>query len=185
MNFLEFIHYSKTTNRKVFFFVMIVSLIFTENFLVQLLDINYVQLSPFTDYGMYSMPIKTDHTYPYYLITINGKEKIRLWDYNQQNKHILKYPLEYYNEMKQNHDKDQLSTIIDLKLDSSSVLKNQLKKFTNNPKEYAIFRKWYKRYLEQTTGKKVNSYTVQIIRLGYTDEKNVYPIDTVNLIQYK
>jgi len=131
---------------------------------------------------MYSEKIETKNSYTVYEVTINGNERIRLWDYPQQNKQVLQHVLTYYQTLIENSDLDPRRQFLTSKFPS---LHNQLELYINSKTDYSKFKNWYKRYLEQTIGKKVKSYTIFKLRLNYTKGQNLTIQDSTLFIQYK
>ncbi len=186
MNLIQFLNQLKTYNKKIFYLIIFIILIYIENFIIEITDINYVQLSPFTGYGMYSEKISAKNKYSSFLVTINKKDIIHLWKYSQQNRHILCQPLLYYRQIQLDSNYDSRKFYFQNKLlKISPSLKHKFDQFTNSPEDSSKFKNWYKRYLEQTIQKKIYNYQVQILEIKYTKEKKILVTDTINFIRYK
>jgi len=135
---------------------------------------------------MYSEKIKNKNKYSSFLVIINDNDTINLWKYSQQNRHILCQPLLFYRQMKQNSNYDFRRTFFQDKLTQiNPILKNKFDQFTNDSKDSTKFKNWYKRYLEQTTHKKINKYKIYILESKYTFNKNILITDSINFIDYK
>lgn len=186
MNLIQYLNQLKNYNKKIFYLILFISFIYIENFIIQITDINYLQFSPFTGYGMYSEKIKNKNKYTSFLITINNKETIHLWKYSQQNRHLLCQPLLYFRQMQLDSNYDSRKLFFQNKLSKiSPSLKYKFDQFTNNPEDSSEFKNWYKRYLEQTTHKEIHTYQVQFLEIKYTKDKKILVTDTINFIKYQ
>lgn len=185
MIFIDFLKQLKQKNKKMFIFVLAVFFIYIENIVIEMNNISYIQLSPFTGYAMYSGKLNDQKSYTCYSLEINDGEKVNLWKSTQQNKQILQMAISYMRQFKENKDSDKTLLFAQRKLsDLSPKYKHLLDNYLNQPKDYNKFLIWYKRYIEQSLGKKIKSYKTQIIYVGYNKNKQVIN-DTIPLIEYK
>lgn len=181
-----FYNYLKDLSKKsklIFTLVIIVCFIYIENIVVQINNINYLQITPFTGYAMYSNKVSSKKYYPCYLVTINNNEQLNFWKLTQQNKQILQQAIYYYVEVQKSNFKDfKMQTMHNKIPFLKSVNSNR-----NNQKNFEKdFKYWYKCYLEQSIGKKIYKYKVQIKNLTYDDKKSkIIPIETIEVFNYK
>ena len=186
MIFIDFLKQVKTSNKKVFLFIVVVFSIYIENLVIEMNNISYIQLSPFTGYAMYSGKVKDKTAYPYYQLKINDGEKINLWKLTQQNKQILQQSMSYMRQYIENGNHDKNFVFLQTKLSNyDPKYKHLLDNYANNSIDFPHFKLWYKRYIEQTLGRKIFSYKTQIIQLTFNNKNKLVCRDTIPLIEYK
>ena len=140
------------------------------------------QVTPFFVWGMYSEKEDTSNLHPVLKVTINDSLVINYDRYTDANKFFLTSPLQHYILMKKNNGVDPTEIFLKRKLgENYSAIQGAGKKVLNGAKEYDLFLPWYKRYLEQTTGNKINSYKIELLNAGYTG-KNKIEIYSTELI---
>lgn len=130
------------------------------------------EATPFFVWGMYSKKEDSSNTRPVLKITINDSAVINYpANYSDANKFFLTSPLQLYILMKKNNVIDPTAVFLKNKMGKGySKLENISTIILNGKKEYEDFLPWYKRYLEQTTGIRINSYTIELINARYSDK---------------
>ena len=133
------------------------------------------QTTPFFVWGMYSEKEDTSNTKEVLKITINDSSVINYTTaYTDANRFFLISPLQLYILIKKNNGEDPTETFLRRKLNSNYFrIENVSAKVLNGAKEYSLFLPWYKKYLEQTTGIKINNYKIELLKTGYTAKNKI------------
>jgi hypothetical protein len=139
------------------------------------------QATPFFVWGMYSEKENTHTEREVWKVTVNDSQVINYTGYTDANKFFLRSPVWLYIFMRRNNAKDPTALFLERKLGDNPMIQNLGEKVLNGPTEYSLFLPWYKRYLEQTSGMKIHSYTIEVLKTGFTD-KNKLEIYSAELI---
>lgn len=131
------------------------------------------QATPFFVWGMYSGKEDANNNRQVLKITINDSSVINYTRYTDANKFFLISPLQLYILMKKNNGVDPTALFLEKKLNNYAAIQKPGEKVLNSSKEYNSFLPWYKRYLEQTTGRKIHSYKIEELRTGFTDKNKI------------
>lgn len=131
------------------------------------------QATPFFVWGMYSEKEDTVNSHPVIKVTVNDSSVIDPFKYTEGNRFFLTSPLQLYIAMKKNGGEDPTEKFLQRKLKGNfSLVENTARKILNGKDEYKLFLTWYKKYLEQTTGKRVYNFTIELLHTRFTDENN-------------
>ena len=142
------------------------------------------EITPFYVWGMYSEKEIAPKEYPVFRITVNDKLIDYSTGYLPANRFFLTSPLSYYASI--NNDIDPTQSFLEQKLKGKySLIRLFAKDVLNSEKEIREFPKWYKRYLEQTTGKEVKNYKIDILETSYQRDNSIKIDSVYNLIDEK
>ena len=132
------------------------------------------QVTPFFVWGMYSEEESGNYLHPVLKITVNDSAVINYTAYADANKFFLTSPLQEYVVMKKNNGVDPQEAFLKEKAGKNYSLVHMLSdKVFNDSNEYNLFLPWYKRYLEQTMGIKIHSYTIELLKGVYTPSNKI------------
>ncbi len=133
------------------------------------------QATPFFVWGMFSQKEDSSNYHPVLKITINGSTVINYSaGYADANRFFLTSPLQLYISMKRNNREDPTGIFLKKKLGKNySLIQSVSNKMLNGAKEYELFLPWYKKYLEQTTGTKINSCKIELLKAGYSSRNQI------------
>jgi hypothetical protein len=185
MIFYDFLKDLKSNNKKIFFFIVVVSCIYIENFIVQINDINYIQISPFNGYSMYSGKINDNNCYYKYIITVNNKT-LKTSELTNQNKHIIQQSLNYIYHYKKNHNQDKNLLFLQSKLSElNNNFTHTFDDYLNVSSNFPKYINWHKRYLERTFGIKIKTLKTDLIILKYNSKNEIYITNKISLINHE
>ncbi|MDP4283010.1 MAG: hypothetical protein Q8891_01190 [Bacteroidota bacterium] len=139
------------------------------------------EITPFYVWGMYSEKEVAPVHYEIFRVQINNN----LVDYSTgflpENRLFLLSPLTYYASMK--NAKDPTEVFLKEKLkDKFAMIQPYAKRVLNSQKEVNEFPSWYRRYLQQTTGKIVQNLKVEVLNTSYDIHNNIRIDSTYTLI---
>lgn len=158
-------------NKKLFFFFLI--------FAGLTLFCNFAgfEITPFYVWGMYSQKEVPVKEYPVFRITANGKIIDYSADYFPANRFFLLSPLSYYASIKDGDDRVKI--FLKKKLQNKyGQLEPYAKRVLNSKKEIEEFPNWLRRYVQQSTGEKVNDLKVELLFVSYENNNSI----TINSI---
>jgi hypothetical protein len=139
------------------------------------------EITPFYVWGMYSAKEKAIAEYPVYKITADGKPIDYSSGYFPANRFFLNSPLDYYSDISKNGT-DPLKHFLQQKLKNKySLIRTFEDKVLNSKNEIDRFPEWYKRYLEQTAGEKIEKLKIDVMQVHYHNNSIVVD-STYNLI---
>ena len=161
-------------NKKLFFFFT------TFAALTLICNLAGNEFTPFYVWGMYSENEVAPVEYQILEVTENN----HLIDYSTgflpSNRFFLLSPLNYFSQIKNSEDPTKAFLQNKLK-DNFSLVGTYANIVLNSSKEFQEFPLWYKRYLQQTTGKIVNNYRVDLLNAAY-DKSNHVKINSAYIL---
>src|SRR6185437_780769 len=138
------------------------------------------EITPFYVWGMYSQKETQPKEYPVFKITANKKLVDYTTGYFPANRFFLLSPLSYYASVKT--PEDPTGIFLNEKLGKKyEWAKPYADKVLNSPKEFDKFTGWFKNYIGQTTGEKVQSLKVELFLVSY-ENNNSIKIDSVHTL---
>jgi hypothetical protein len=139
-----------------------------------LCNISGIEVTPFFVWAMYSEKESNSNEYEIYEVKINDNKLVQYTDYTDNNRFFLISTLDYYKRIQKNNSTDPTPGFLKQKSGSGyNVIRPVVKKLTNSINEQQEFPAWYKRYLEQSTGNKIQNYTVRVLTAHFTKEYNL------------
>ncbi len=124
------------------------------------------EITPFYVWGMYSAKEVPRKNYEILQITVNDKIVDYSTGYLPANRFFLQFPLIHYTLMKDGDDPAE--TFLKEKLKGKfSIIEPLLPWILNSKEEVQEFPSWYKRYLQQTTGEKVQNFKVEMLEASF------------------
>jgi len=138
------------------------------------------EITPFYVWGMYSQKEIQPKEYPIFKITANEKLVDYSTGYFPANRFFLLSPLSYYASVKTPEDPTSIFLKEKLK-EKYEWVKQYADKVLNSPKEVEEFPGWFKNYIGQTTGEKVQSLKVELLLVSY-ENNNSIKIDSVHIL---
>lgn len=161
-------------NKKLFFFFFIFA-----GFTL-ICNLTGFELTPFYVWGMYSQKEKIQEEYPVYKITADDKLVDYSTGYFPATRFFLLSPLSYYESMEKSED--PTAFFLQKKLKAKyEWIKPYADKVLNSQMEVDKFPAWLKRYVNQTTGKKIKKLKVELLLVSY-DKDNSFKINSVHTI---
>lgn len=143
------------------------------------------EMTPFYVWGMYSEKEKAISEYPVNKITADGNFIDYSSGYFPANRFFLSSTLDYYADVSRNGS-DPLQSFLKQKLKNKySIIHPFENRILNSTDDIDQFPEWYKRYLQQTTGKKINNLKVDVLKVHYTNINSISVDSTYNLINEK
>jgi hypothetical protein len=140
------------------------------------------EMTPFYVWGMYSAKEKEVAEYPVYKITADGKLIDYSSGYFPANRFFLTSPLDYYADVS-GIGSDPLQNFLRQKLKNNYFIIAPFEdRILNCANKIDEFPKWYKMYLQKTTGKKINNIKVDVLNVHYTNNNSIVVDSTYNLI---
>ncbi len=165
-------------NKKLFFFFLAFA-VFT-----LFCNLAGFEITPFYVWGMYSQKEIAPKEYPVFRIIANGKLVDYSSGYFPANRFFLQSPLAYYAQAKT--EGDPTAVFLEQKLkDKYSFVQPYAPRVLNSGKEISEFPAWYSRYLQQTTGEKVDSLKVDLLQISYQNDGAIKINSVYNLIDEK
>lgn len=134
------------------------------------------EVTPFFVWGMYSEKEAPPTDYEIFRITVNNKIVDYTTGYLPSNRFFLQSPLIYYTMMKNGEDPTALFLRRKLK-NRFSTIQPYASDVLNSTKEYKEFPLWYQRYLQQTTGERIQNFKVEVLKTSF-DSGNAIKINS-------
>lgn len=132
------------------------------------------QVTPFFVWGMYSEKEDTSNYHPIVKVTVNDRTVINYTRYTDANKFFMTSPIRLNVLLRMNNGADPGEVLLKRKLGQNySAIQSISEKVLNDPKEYNLFFPWYKRYLAQTTGIKINTCKIQLLNAAYIGNNKI------------
>jgi hypothetical protein len=139
------------------------------------------EVTPFYVWGMYSQKETAPKNYTVYRVTANDKPIDYSTGYLPANRFFLISPLSYFVEVRDSTD--PTSVFVNKKLKKKfSFIKPYALKVLNSKEDISEFPKWYKRYLQQTTGEKIKTLKVDVLQTSYTAHNSINIDSVYNLL---
>ena len=139
------------------------------------------EITPFYVWGMYSEREIKPASYQIYKVTINDKRLDYSTGYFAANRFFLLSPLSYYESLKESGD--PMFTSLKERLGKKyNFLEPYIFSFENSSQSINEFPVWYKKYLEQTTGEKIQNLKVDILNVSWHTNNSITVNSVYNLI---
>ncbi|MGN6264122.1 MAG: hypothetical protein ACTHM5_00530 [Ginsengibacter sp.] len=153
-------------SKKLFYFFVIFTV------LTVMCNLSGFEITPFYVWGMYSEREIEPASYQIYRVTINDKQLDYSTGYFPANRFFLLSPLTYYQSLKESGD--PTFAFLQKKLGQKlKVLEPYILPFENSAQSLNEFPDWYKRYLEQTTGKKIKNLQVDVLKVSWRKNNSI------------
>lgn len=161
-------------NKKLFFFFVVFAGI------TLFCNLTGFEITPFYVWGMYSQKEPQPKEYPVFRITANEKLVDYSSGYFPANRFFMLSPLYYYASIET--PEDPVRIFLKKKLgEKYEWVKPFAEKVLNSPKEVGEFPGWFKKYIEQTTGKKIRNLKVELLLVSY-EKDNSLKVNSVQKI---
>lgn len=161
-------------NKKLFFFFSIFAA------LTLFCNLTGFEITPFYVWGMYSQKEEAAKEYRVLKITADGDLIDYSTGYFPANRFFLLSPLSFYESLKTMGDPTEI--FLKRKLEQKyEWIKPYSDRVVNSQKEINGFPGWYKRYIEQTTGKKITNLKVEMLFVSCENE-NLFKVDSAHTL---
>lgn len=128
-----------------------------------------VENTPFFLYGMYSAKQFPQEEYAISIIEIDGKE----FNYEKlphANREMIVASLERYRSLEQRNFQDTVKQTIEKRFGGSDNFQSIAHRLVNDSTDGIPYQHWLNKYLEQTTGDKINSLKVFTGHFSYRSQ---------------
>ena len=132
------------------------------------------QATPFFVWGMYSEKEDTSNYHAVVKVTVNDTTVINFTRYTDANKFFLTSPFQLYVLLMMNNGVDTSEVLLKRKLGRNySAIQSISEKVLNDPKKFHLFFPWYKRYLAQTTGIKIDTCKIELLNVAFVGNNKI------------